>query len=134
MHAIDSFSCPFALRGAFIVKTKWWRMVGIRCSRNAKAPRATTCGDEEEEQLEQVVQVHACIRRRMLAPGHLVVETKGKQCNVREEEEYDDKAWWACLTVIMKERSAVRPQGCLSETLVRLIVAVRRGLLRKGAA
>ena len=41
------------------------------------------------ELLEKVAQVQACIRRRMLAPGDLV-ETNGKQCDVRQEEEYDD--------------------------------------------
>ena len=28
---------------------------------------------------------------RMVMPGHLVVETIGKQCDVRQEEEYDDE-------------------------------------------
>ena len=27
-----------------------------------------------------------------MAPGHFVVETNGKQCDVRQEEEYDDES------------------------------------------
>ena len=41
---------------------------------------------QREKQLEKVVQVQAYIRRRMLAPGHLVVEMNGKQFGVSQEE------------------------------------------------
>ena len=40
---------------------------------------------------KQVAQVAAYILRRNLAQGHLVVETNGKPCDVRQEEEYCDE-------------------------------------------
>ena len=43
------------------------------------------------EQLSKVVRFQASYRVRMVMPGHLVVETNGNQCGVRQEEEYDDE-------------------------------------------
>ena len=43
------------------------------------------CGKEET-----VAQGQAKIRRGMPVSGHFVVEMNGNQCDIRQEEEYDD--------------------------------------------
>ena len=40
---------------------------------------------------------------RMVAPGHLVVETNGKQFDVRQEEEYEDESMQVGLSFIDPE-------------------------------
>ena len=65
-------------------------MVGVRRIRRAQVLRMISWR-QGEEQLEKVAQGDACVRRRMPAPGHMVVETNGKQCEVRQEEEHDDE-------------------------------------------
>ena len=65
-------------------------MACVRCNKRTEVLRLIFWW-QRGEQLETVVQCQAYIRRRMQAPGRLVVETNDKHCDViQEEEEYDD--------------------------------------------
>ena len=50
------------------------------------------------EHLSKVVRAQESYRVRMVTPGHLVVETNGKQCDVRQE--YDDESMLVGLSFI----------------------------------
>ena len=53
-------------------------------TRISTAPRTTTLGDMGEQ---QGVQVSTYFRRKVLEPGHLVLDTSDKQCADMQEEE-----------------------------------------------
>ena len=60
--------------------------------------------------METVVQCQAYIRRRLQAPGYLVVETNDKHCDVSQEEEYDDD----CLKVNLSDTDHEGARRCAS--------------------
>ena len=80
----DKFSCHFAVRGAVSVRTRKKADGGrptLKETRSSEAdPQTQFC-----KQLSKVVDFQTYDRRRMVAPGHFVVETNGKQCDVWQE-------------------------------------------------
>ena len=61
-----------------------------------------------------MAQVQAYIRRRLLAPGHVVVETNGKQRDVKQEEESNDEG----VKVVLSHTDHERAKRCaISGTL-----------------
>ena len=87
------------------------------------------------KQLWKVVHFQAYDRRRMVAPGHLVVETNGKQCDVRQDEEHDDESMKVGLS--FTDHKGAR-RCAISGMLVGNACSLYRGcsnaLLRKGGS
>ena len=71
----------------------------------------------------------------MVAPGHLVVETNGKECDVRQEEEHDDESMKVGLSFIDHDgarRCAIT--GMFVGNACSLYRGCSNALLRKGGS
>ena len=85
-------ACLFVSRGAAFVER---RKLAAR-----QASRSSLEDPWRQQEEERVVEDQEYIRRRMLAPRHLVVAANGRQCEVKQEEEFNDDGFVVGLSFI----------------------------------
>ena len=65
-----------------------------------QASRSSLEDPWRQQEEERVVEDQEYIRRRMLAPRHVVVAANGRQCEVKQEEEFNDDGFVVGLSFI----------------------------------
>ena len=88
-------ACLFVSRGAAFVER---RKLAAR-----QASRSSLEDPWRQQEEERVVEDQEFLRRRMLAPRHVVVAANGRQCEVKQEEEFNDDGFVVGLSFIDHE-------------------------------